>query len=237
MDEKTYILKNKNLFVLAEAAGGIYNSSQIKAVCDIVDEEFAFLKITEDLRLGFILPAEKVAHTQSILAKSGILLRHYQGDYPASPKSCLGELCPFCEQDALGDAIELQTFLSEKFKQNPQSLSLAINGCERACLGSATEDINLIGEKSGYKIYIGGKKSEIPSLAEFFVDSISKTSNHSVSVSLDSSRYSKQGLYILELYESMNEESQAILYGKARELIREQRLEEKSGNRDIQKAN
>ena len=69
------------------------------------------------------------------------------------------------------------------------------------------------------------------------VDSISKTSNHSVSVSLDSSRYSKQGLYILELYESMNEESQAILYGKARELIREQRLEEKSGNRDIQKAN
>ena len=43
--------------------------------------------------------------------------------------------------------------------------------------------------------------------------------------------------YILELYESMNEESQAILYGKARELIREQRLEEKSGNREIQKAN
>ena len=42
------------------------------------------------------------------------------------------------------------------------------------------------------------------------VDSISKTSNHSVNVSLDSSRYSKQGLYILELYESMNEESQAI---------------------------
>ena len=35
----------------------------------------------------------------------------------------------------------------------------------------------------------------------------------------------------------MNEESQAILYGKARELIREQRLEEKSGNREIQKAN
>lgn len=48
-----------------------------------------------------------------------------------------------------------------------------------------------------------------------------------VNNSLDYKEHSKQGLYILELYESMNEEGQAILYGKARELIREQRLEEK----------
>ena len=51
------------------------------------------------------------------------------------------------------------------------------------------------------------------------------------------SQYSKKGLHILELFESMNEESQDILYGKARELIREQRLEEKSGTREIQRAN
>ena len=48
---------------------------------------------------------------------------------------------------------------------------------------------------------------------------------------------SKQSLKLIELFESMNEESQDILYGKARELIREQRLEEKSGSNDILKAN
>ena len=69
------------------------------------------------------------------------------------------------------------------------------------------------------------------------VNSLPEAANQAVNVSLDNSRYSNQGLYILELYESMNEEGQAILYGKARELIREQRLEEKSGTKDIQKAN
>ena len=69
------------------------------------------------------------------------------------------------------------------------------------------------------------------------VNSLPEVANQAVNVSLDNSRYSNQGLYILELYESMNEECQAILYGKARELIREQRLEEKSGTKDIQKAN
>lgn len=54
-----------------------------------------------------------------------------------------------------------------------------------------------------------------------------------VNNSLDYKEHSKQGLYILELYESMNEEGKAILYGKARELIREQRLEEKRNDSHV----
>ena len=71
------------------------------------------------------------------------------------------------------------------------------------------------------------------SMDEFFVND-RKNSDY---VPLEIKHSSKQGLKLLELFESMNEEGQDILYGKARELIREQRLEEKSGNRDIQKAN
>lgn len=71
------------------------------------------------------------------------------------------------------------------------------------------------------------------SMDEFFVND-RKNSNY---IPLEIKHSSKQGLKLLELFESMNEESQDILYGKARELIREQRLEEKSGTRDIQKAN
>ena len=71
------------------------------------------------------------------------------------------------------------------------------------------------------------------SMDEFFVND-RKNINYSP---LEIKHSSKQGLKLLELFESMNEEGQDILYGKARELIREQRLEEKSGNREIQKAN
>lgn len=71
------------------------------------------------------------------------------------------------------------------------------------------------------------------SMDEFFVND-RKNPNY---IPLEIKHNSKQGLKILELFESMNEESQDILYGKARELIREQRLEEKSGSKDIQKAN
>lgn len=71
------------------------------------------------------------------------------------------------------------------------------------------------------------------SMDEFFVND-RKNPNY---IPLEIKHNSKQGLKILELFESMNEESQDILYGKARELIREQRLEEKSRSKDIQKAN
>lgn len=71
------------------------------------------------------------------------------------------------------------------------------------------------------------------SMDEFFVND-RKNINY---IPLEIKHSSKQGLKMLELFESMNEEGQDILYGKARELIREQRLEEKSGNREIQKAN
>lgn len=47
---------------------------------------------------------------------------------------------------------------------------------------------------------------------------------------------SSQGLRLLDLFESMNEESQDILFGEARKIIREQRLEEKNGTENIRKA-
>ena len=44
---------------------------------------------------------------------------------------------------------------------------------------------------------------------------------------------SEKGLKMLEFFESMNEESQDIIIGKSRELLREQRLEEKRENTTI----
>lgn len=165
-------LKNGNLFVLAEAAGGVYNGSQLRLICDVADDVSVFLKVTEDQRIGFMVPKDKLLELHGKLAKSGILLKHYRNHSILSPKACLGELCPKCEQDALGDAIEISPLLNEKFKESFTALNIGINGCATACVASATDDIHVIGESGGYKILIGGRSSGEAKLAEFLIDSI-----------------------------------------------------------------
>ncbi len=56
-------------------------------------------------------------------------------------------------------------------------------------------------------------------------------------VPLEIKHNSKESRRLLDFFESMNEEGQEILLGKARELIREQRLEEKSGKTALAEAN
>ncbi|WP_158998013.1 hypothetical protein [Pigmentibacter ruber] len=167
-------LKNGNLFVLAEAAGGVYNGAQLRMICDVADDVSVFLKVTEDQRIGFMVPKDKLLDLHSKLSKSGILLKHYRNHSILSPKACLGELCNKCQQDALGDAIEISPILNEKFKESFTALNIGMNGCATACVASATDDIHVIGEESGYKVLIGGKSSGEPKLAEFLVDSIKR---------------------------------------------------------------
>ena len=76
-------------------------------------------------------------------------------------------------------------------------------------------------------------------LADLFHVSVDYLLSHSVDFKNDTpavrnnvamTNSSTQYLSISELYESMNEECQEILYAKAKELLREQRLEEKIDN-------
>ncbi len=165
-------LKNGNLFVLAEAAGGVYNGSQLRLICEVADDVSVFLKVTEDQRIGFMVPKDKLLELHGKLSKSGILLKHYRNHSILSPKACLGELCPKCEQDALGDAIEISPILNEKFKDSFTALTIGMNGCAIACVASATDDIHIVGDSKGYNIFVGGKISGEPKLAEFVAEGI-----------------------------------------------------------------
>jgi dissimilatory sulfite reductase (desulfoviridin) alpha/beta subunit len=167
-------LKNGNLFVLAEAAGGVYNGSQLRLICEVADDVSVFLKVTEDQRIGFMVPKDKLLELHGKLSKSGILLKHYRNHSILSPKACLGELCPKCEQDALGDAIEISPILNEKFKDSFTALTIGMNGCAIACVASATDDIHIVGDNKGYNIFVGGRTSGEPKLAEFVAQGVSK---------------------------------------------------------------
>ncbi len=169
-----FALKNNQIFVLAEAAGGVYNSDQLRILCEVADSESAFLKITEDQRIGFMVDPNKLADVQAQVRKSGLLLRSYKSAGVPSPRACLGELCTFAHQPSLGDALELTTHLLKSFPAPKRYSSIGVNGCQRACLGSSTEDIHIVAEESGYKISIGGKSSDIPQQAQLILENIQR---------------------------------------------------------------
>ncbi len=167
-------LNNQTVFVLVEAAGGVYNSDQLRLLCEFADDETAFLKVTEDQRIGFMISEDRLTEVQAKLAQAGLLIRNYQGISMLSPKSCLGELCPHHAQQALGDAIELSSLFAKTFGKERPFVSMGMNGCEKSCLASATDDIHIVGEASGYKISIGGKGSEVPQIAQFLIDNVAQ---------------------------------------------------------------
>ncbi|MEY3901377.1 MAG: hypothetical protein RL189_683 [Pseudomonadota bacterium] len=170
-----FALKNNQIFVLAEAAGGVYNSDQLRVLCEVADNESAFLKITEDQRIGFMVDPHKLADVQGHVRKSGLLLRSYKSSGVPSPRACLGELCTFAHQPSLGDALELTTHLLKSFPAPKRYSSIGINGCQRACLGSSTEDIHVVAEESGYKISIGGKGSDISQQAQLILENVPRS--------------------------------------------------------------
>jgi dissimilatory sulfite reductase (desulfoviridin) alpha/beta subunit len=168
-------LKNNQLFVLAEAAGGVYNSDQLRVLCEVADHESAFLKITEDQRIGFMIDPARLTDVQAQVRKSGLLLRSYKAAGVPAPRACLGELCNFAQQPSLGDALELTTHLLKSFPSPKRYSSIGVNGCGRACLGSSTEDVHVVAEETGYKISIGGKGSDIPQQAQLILENITRT--------------------------------------------------------------
>jgi len=170
-----FALKNSQIFVLAEAAGGVYNSDQLRVLCEVADNESAFLKITEDQRIGFMIDPGKLPDVQAQVRKSGLLLKSYKAAGVPSPRACLGELCTFAHQPSLGDALELTTHLLKSFPSPKRYSSIGVNGCGRACLGSSTEDVHVVAEETGYKISIGGKGSDIPQQAQLLLENISRT--------------------------------------------------------------
>lgn len=167
MDNQSFELKNGNIFVLVEGAGGVYSASQLKKVCEVLDKECVFMKMSENQRVGFIIPENKLLHLQKLVAAFGVLLRP-AGSF--APKVCFAELCNKCEQNSLDDSIQLSAYLSGKWKGNP--LSIALNACPVGCVQAATDDIYIVGSKKGYQIHIGGCGGASPILAQLLLEGV-----------------------------------------------------------------
>ena len=166
---KNFKLKNGAQLVSTEAPGGIYNASQLKKLAELCENTSAFVKVTEDQRLSLILTDDQVGPAQDELRPLGITIRPYQ-DGLHQPVSCIGDLCPDSEQDALSSAIDISQELAGI--QSSTSLRIGINGCARCCVPCHTLDIAVMGEVDGYRLTIGGKTSHMPELGVFAAEGI-----------------------------------------------------------------
>lgn len=162
-------LKNGAQFLSTEAPGGIYNASQLKKLAELCEEGAAFVKATEDQRLALILPDEQVETTREQLRALGVTMRPYMSGVH-QPTSCIGELCPDSEQDALTTAIDVSQELDNIQSTSP--LRIGINGCAKCCVPCHTLDIAVMGESSGYRVTLGGKNSHLPELGVFMAEAI-----------------------------------------------------------------
>lgn len=173
---ETFKLQNGQLFVVASAAGGVLNGDQLRSLATLCDSETAFLKLTEDGSVGFMLDESRLEEVRDQLNSTGLLLQHFRCDQAPAVRACLGEICPHHEQDTLGHSLEVTSFLHERFGSETGSsvpyLRIALNGCARNCLASGTDDIHIVAENNGYKIQVGGKASEIPSMGHFLCENV-----------------------------------------------------------------
>lgn len=162
-------LKNGTNFLLTEAPGGIYNSVQLKKIASLCEDDLAIVKATEDQRLGLFVTDEKMDEVAQALGECGLGVRNYrEGLHQAV--SCLGELCPEHEQDALGTSMDLAQKLEDLKSKTP--LRIGINGCQQCCTPCHTLDISVVGDLSGYNINLGGKNSQVPEMAAFMAEQV-----------------------------------------------------------------
>jgi dissimilatory sulfite reductase (desulfoviridin) alpha/beta subunit len=166
---KSFTLINESLFLTIEAPGGIYNATQLKRIAELVEDEASVVKVTEDQRLALFVPPSQEDLVVTELEAVGLGVRNYQ-DGLHQPTTCIGELCPFADQDALGSAMEISHNIMDLNLDSP--LKIGINGCQRCCVPTHTLDIAIVGDSSGYRINLGGKNSQIPELANFIAEGV-----------------------------------------------------------------
>lgn len=165
-------LRNGTILLSTEAPGGIYNAAQLKKIASLCEGEIAIVKATEDQRLALCVKPEQANAIANELKSIGLGIRHYQ-DGLHHPTSCIGELCPDHEQDALGSALDISQQLDAIKLASP--LKIGINGCARCCVPCHTLDISVVGDASGYRMHLGGKNSQLPEMASFMAEGIPPT--------------------------------------------------------------
>lgn len=151
------IQKDGTFSVVPRMWGGVTNSSELRAIADVVDKyEVPMVKVTGGQRIDMLgVKKEQLPAVWKDLGKAGFVSGHAYAKGLRTVKTCVGkQWCRFGTQDSTGLGVRLEKYLWGSW--TPAKVKLAVSGCPRNCAEATCKDIGVICVESGFDIHFAG---------------------------------------------------------------------------------
>ncbi|KPB02008.1 nitrite reductase large subunit NirB [Ahrensia marina] len=151
------IQKDGTYSVVPRMWGGMTNSTELRAIADVVDKfQIPAVKCTGGQRIDMLgIKKEDLPAVWEDLGKAGFVSGQAYAKGLRTVKTCVGsDWCRFGTQDSTGLGIKLEKFMWGSW--TPAKLKLAVSGCPRNCAEATCKDIGVICVDSGYEIHFAG---------------------------------------------------------------------------------
>ncbi len=151
------IQKDGTFSVVPRMWGGVTNSTELRAIADVVDK-FAIptVKVTGGQRIDMLgVRKEDLPAVWADLGKAGFVSGHAYAKGLRTVKTCVGtDWCRFGTQDSTGLGIRIEKFMWGSW--TPAKVKMAVSGCPRNCAEATCKDVGVICVDSGYEIHFAG---------------------------------------------------------------------------------
>ena len=158
--------------ITLEFASGLIGAPFFDAINSIVKQEGARIHLTTSQKIMILDLSKKSAkRAREKLDALGVNYKFSKQVY--QPRVCVGSAyCKF----GLTDTLRFGERIYENYAHTdiPYKIKIGVSGCLRSCAHSTLADIGLIGRKSGYSVYVGGKSGISPKQGQLLVKSVTE---------------------------------------------------------------
>ncbi|TGQ71268.1 NAD(P)/FAD-dependent oxidoreductase [Mesorhizobium sp. M00.F.Ca.ET.186.01.1.1] len=151
------IQKDGTYSVVPRMWGGVTNSSELRAIADVVDKfEIPMVKVTGGQRIDMLgIRKEDLPAVWADLGQAGFVSGHAYAKGLRTVKTCVGsDWCRFGTQDSTGFGVRIEKFMWGSW--TPAKVKMAVSGCPRNCAEATCKDVGVICVESGYEIHFAG---------------------------------------------------------------------------------
>lgn len=151
------IQNNGTFSVVPRMWGGVTNSTELRAIADVVDKyDIPMVKVTGGQRIDMLgVKKDELPAVWNDLGRAGFVSGHAYAKGLRTVKTCVGkQWCRFGTQDSTALGVRLEKYLWGSW--TPAKVKLAVSGCPRNCAEATCKDIGVICVESGFDLHFAG---------------------------------------------------------------------------------
>ncbi len=152
------IQKDGTYSVIPRMWGGITNSTELRAIADVVDKyEIPTVKVTGGQRIDLlgVKKPDLPGVWRDLREKGGLQSGHAYGKALRTVKTCVGkEWCRFGLQESTRLGIDLERMTAGTW--TPHKFKMAVSGCPRNCAEASIKDFGVVCLETGYELQVAG---------------------------------------------------------------------------------